>query len=598
MRWIAAGALAAAFVALDPAHTLGSGWGRSVVVMALIAAAQIGAGAAILRWRAPDLLEAPGGWAFAFGIGVGVHAGLQFVLAAAGLATLGGAAGIVGALGCGWIARPGVALPRLPVLAGGLLLAPALVAALAPPNDTDEIYQHLALARLISDSGGMPGGWDHPDGSRPLVVHLVFSSLYGLGGEAAPRLWHLALSAGLLLAVRDFAAARFGEGRGNLGALALLGSYSFLHEAGLAYNDLPAALWLLLAAEAMLRGRDGLLGLFAGLALAAKYTSAPVVIALGGAWLIRERRFPRGSLWALAPLAPWWVRNQLSGLHPLFPYAGWPDLAGFAFVYPEKYGMGRSAVDWLLLPWRILTEARLDSFDFLGRVNLLWIALPAAWWVGRRNRDALTLAGVFVVGFAGWAAGAQLLRYLLPLGGIAAYSLAALPVSGALILLFVASLPANLVPEWKSAADRVDVLSGKESRDAFLTRTLPAWPALRYLRDHVPVDQPVALLYAWHGYYVNQPWTLGSVEDHVPTRYWIATSAGLPDLRERGVRWLFVGDIAFLKKGYEFLPREAWQEQFVAPTEKLRSMLERDATRVFVEDRWEVWRLDEPEAAH
>ncbi len=599
--------LGGVFAAVDPAGTIHREAavyaGRAAVVAVVVALAQVGAGGAVLRSRAPAVLDAPGGWIFALGVGMGLHAAGAFLLAAIGAAGPFGSAGLVGALACGWVVRPRVKAPSLPasaaLLAGALLLAPALLAALAPATDTDEMYQHLALARLLSDTGGLVGGWDHPDGSRPLTVHLIFATLYGLGGEAAPRLWHLGIAGALVLGVRELAEARFGAGRGALGALALLGSYSFLHEAGLAYNDLPCALWLLLGMEAVLTGHAALLGVFAGLALSAKYTAAPVVLALGGAWLMQHRRVPWGALYALIPVVPWWLRNTMAGLHPLFPYTGWPDMPDFIFVYAEKYGVGRSIHHWLLLPWNLLMAARLDSFAFLGRISLGWAALAVAVWCGRSRRDVHALGVVFLLGFIGWAAGAQLIRYLLPLAGIAAYLLGAAPRSPALFLLPLLSLPQNLLPEWTVAIDRARVVGGAESRDAYLQRALSAWPALRYLQQHVP-DEPVALLYAWHGYYVDQPWILGSVEDHVPSRYWLMTQgdAALTVLRDHDIRWLFVGDIAFIKKSYAFLTTKVYSEQFVEPTDRLRMLLERDATRVFEDGRWEVWRLDDAGSEH
>lgn len=599
--------LGGVFAALDPAGTIHGDAAlyaaKAAAVALVVVLAQVGAGGAVLRARAPVVLDAPGGWLFAFGVGAGIHAAGAFVLASIGAAGPVGSAGLVGALACGWVARPSVRKPSLPsaaaLFAGALLLAPALLAALAPANDTDEMYQHLALARLISDTGAFVGGWDHPDGSRPMTVHLIFATLYGLGGEAATRLWHLLLSVALVLGVREFAEARFGEGRGTVGALTLLGSYSFLHEAGLAYNDLPCALWLLLGMEAVLTGHAALLGVTAGLALSAKYTAAPVVLALGIAWLFQYRRFPWGSLWALVAVVPWWFRNTMAGLHPLFPYAGWPDMPDFVFVYTEKYGVGRSFWDWVCLPWNVLMAARLDSFAFLGRVSLGWTAVCVAVYVGWRRRDVQALGAVFILGFLGWAVGAQLIRYLLPLAGITAYLLGAAPRSPSLLWLSLLSLPQNLLPEWSAAVDRVRVVGGAETRDTYLERTLSAWPALRYLHEHVP-NEPVAMLYAWHGYYIDQPWILGSVEDHVPSRYWLLTQgdASLTVLRDHGIRWLFVGDIAFIKKSYSFLPDKVYQTQFVEPTDRLRLLLERDATRVFEDGRWEVWRLDDAASEH
>ncbi|MDP2304859.1 MAG: hypothetical protein Q8P18_02405 [Pseudomonadota bacterium] len=609
--------LAVAFVALDPAGTirpealLALARGGVPAVLALVAA--MGAGAALLRATAPDALDAPSGWLAALGLGVALQG------AGMGLFALGGAIGptaaatVVLATAAGWAARPRVRLPEVPAavwVIGLVFLVPGLIEALAPPTDTDELSYHLALPRRMVESGHLLGGFLNPDGSRPLPVHLVFALLYALGGEAAPRLWHLAITAVVALGVRALAEARFGRGQGDLPALALLGSWSWLRESGLAYNNHVVALWLLVAADAMLARRWVLMGWMCGFALAAKYTAAPAVagLALIAAW-DGLRTHPRRVLYAavatLAPVLPWWARNLYEGLHPLFPFAGWPtaSLAGdipgaaFVFVYTEKYGLGRDLLASVLLPWNLLMRAEPDSFVFLGRVSLLWAALAAAALAASRRDGAVRrLAFVAALGFVGWALGAQIVRYLLPIAAIAALAGGALPRRWPAWLLLAVSLPANLAPTLQRSAERVAVATGNQTPDAFLSDALPAWGALRFLREHVPLDAPVAMLFAWHGYYVKQPWILGSVEDHVPTRYWAWQHGdeALHALRDGGVRYLLVGDIHFIKKSYPFLTPGVLQAQFTDPEARLREQLLRDATRLYAAARWEVWRLDPP----
>lgn len=604
-------ALAVTFVALDPAGTirpealLALARGGIPALAALVAA--IGAGAALLRATAPDALDGPSGWLAALGLGVALQGAGMGLFAMAGALGPIAAATVVLATAAGWAARPRVRLPAVPTavwLIGAVFLLPGLVEALAPPTDTDELSYHLALPRRMVESGHLLGGFLNPDGSRPLPVHLVFAALYALGGEAAPRLWHLALTAALALGVRAMAEARFGRGQGDLPALALLGSWSWLREAGLAYNNHLVALWLLLAADAMLARRWVLMGWMCGFALAAKYTAAPVVagLALIAAWdglRAEPRRIVLAALATLAPVVPWWARNVYEGLHPLFPFAGWPtaDLPGaaFVFVYPEKYGLGRDLLTTALLPWNLLMRAETDSFVFLGRVSLLWAGLAAAAVAASRKDGAVRrLAFVVALGFVGWALGAQIVRYLLPVAAIAALAGGALPRRWPAWLLLAVSLPANLAPALERTADRIAVATGNEAPDTFLAESLPAWGALRFLREHVPLDAPVAMLFAWHGYYVRQPWILGSVEDHVPTRYWVWKHGddALTALADAGVRYLLVGDIHFIKKSYPFLKPDVLQAQFTDPEARLRELLLRDATRVYAADRWEVWRLD------
>ena len=599
----AALALAATWLLVDPSETMQpealAGLGASALWAVAALWAATGAGAAVLRWRSPETLDGPAGWLYALAVGIALQGAAMGLLAAGGLATRAGSLGVLVALACGWVARPGLRWPYVGVgagIVGAAFLFPGLLEALAPPTDTDEIYYQLDLARRIAEGGHLLGGFAHPDGSRPLPVQLVHACLYAVGGEAAPRLWHLGLVAALVAGVRELGVARAGPGRGDLAALVLLGSWSFVREAGMAYNNHAVAMWLLLAADALLAGRWALMGWMAGLTFAAKYTAAPVLLGIGVVALWDGRRSVLAALPGLVlPVVPWLLRNVADGLHPLFPFAGWPDAASFVFVYAEKYGVGRAPLDWLLLPWNVLMNARTDTFAFLGRISLLWAAVIAAGALAARTHGAARRLGFIVlVGFVGWALGAQLLRYLLPLSAIAALLAAWLRPGWVPALLFLVSLPANLAPGWIRAAGRVAVATGNEPRETFLARELPAWSAIDFLRRHAPADASVAMLFAWHGYYVPQDVVLGSVEDHIPTRWWLWShgDASLRDLESQGVDWLLVGDTQFLKKSYGFLSPEVLRAQFNEPVERLRALLLRDATRLYAQDRWEVWRLD------
>jgi len=570
---------------------------------ALFAAA--GGGAALLHRFAPRLLSGPAGWLFALGVGVAMHAALASAAAAVGVMSSVAAAAILLFLGGGWLLRPAVAQPRP---SGGwaaallpLLLLPAFIAAFAPPTDTDELYQHLNLARRIAEGGGLLGGFDTPDGSRPQLIHATLASLFALGGAEAARLWHLGLAMALLFGASELGDARFGAGRGLLPAAVLAGSYTFVHEAGLAYNDVPAALWLLLGVEAALGAEAAAVGLFLGLAVAAKYTALPAAAA-GGLVLLarsegaRPRAFVMAAAAGLACLAPWWVRNAASGLHPLFPYAGWPAIEGFRFMYAEKYGVGHSWTDALLLPLNVLFKSGIATFAFFGRLSWGWLGLGlGALWVARRNRDARALLLVLLVGFVAWGSTAQVMRFLLPLAGVAVLLGAA---SGGRMLTFallLMSLPENVAPLVDEAEEQWPAVAGLEDREVWRAREVPGWGAVAWLRDHAPPTERVALLFAWQGYYVQQPQVLGSVEDHTPTRQWLAQhgDASLRELRAQGVRWLLVGEVRFLRKSYTFLPEADFRRQFTEPAEQLRALLARDAVLTYGARHWEVWHLDD-----
>ncbi len=524
---------------------------------------------------------------------------------------------VLAGLGC-WLKRPCLRWPRTSWVVVGMVLVwsvPGLLDALSPPVDTDEIYQHLALPRLIWESGGLVGGFLQPDGSRPLPVHLVWTAVLGIGGEAGPKLLHLLWAVVLVLFVGDLAGRRAGAGAGTFAVALLLGSYTFVRELGLAYNNLPAALWVVLALEAALavdpddetRGlgsAQGRLALFAGLALASKYTA---VSAVAGVYVVawsrlgwsRVARMAALTGMALVWVAPWWLRNVAEGLHPFFPYLGWPQDIPLHFMMSEKYGAGRGPLDFLLLPWNMTVVAQTDSFAFLGRITPAALAVaPAVLVVGIRRRDPLLWCAA--VAFVGWAMGPHWLRYLLPAAPLLVIcaadgyrSLGSLG-RGALWLAWGLGLPANLGPWLVDVVDRAPAAVGAEARSELLDRRVHGYGAVRWINEQTPEDATVALLFAWPTYHVERRTLVGSVEDHIPSRYLVLRhgSETLQHLQALGVRYVLTQRVHFLEKSYPFLSDVELKRGFLAPVELLQEDLLADGVLVYEEGRFGVWRID------
>jgi hypothetical protein len=247
-------------------------------------------------------------------------------------------------------------------------------------------------------------------------------------------------------------------------------------------------------------------------------------------------------------------------------------------------------------------RAEIDSTVFLGRVNPGFLALLPALALAWRDRRARALALVAAGGFVLWGIGTQWLRYLvpiLPLGALAcAGGFARLPAAGraAAWLAWAAGLPANAAPVLAEAIEQAPVAVGREDADTYRARRIPGWSSVRWIRDQTPPDAVVALLYAWQAAPLEREWIVSSVEDHVPTRYLLATAGDrtLDVLAEEGVGWVLAGSPHALKKVYPFLSPEAFQAQFQAPAQRFTRLLETRAELVFEEGRYAVWRLPAP----
>ena len=612
---LGAGALAAgvAFLVLDPAQTVTpqAAWrglaGLGAAVGWLLAA--VGAGGGLLTRIEPTLLDGPRGALHALVVGLLVWGLGAFGLAAAGLLQPAGLMVLAVALSSGWLLRPRLQLPRVEPAVGLALLVvavPGLIDALAPPIDTDELYYHLALPRKMLDAKGLVGGFLHPSGSRPMALHLPFACLLATGGEAAPKIAHLGLTLALLVGVVEVARAHL-HPRAGVWAVALMAtSWNVGHDAGLAANNLPAALAVLATLDAGLRGRLRGMALAGGAALAIKYTAAA---ALAGCWLVARGPLSRrlgAGLFALALVAPWWAYNAAQGLHPLFPFAGWPG--DLPFQYLDRYGAGRAPIDLVLLPWNAVMTGELHSNRFLGRLNPLWLVAGVAALVALGRPGARRVTAAAAIAWLGWMMGPHWLRYLLP--GLPLLALAGgdglaratpsrpgLARTGwlmGLIACLVAGLPANLGPLYTGAADRMPAAFGQQDRDDFYRERYAPWPAVAWANAHLPEDARVALLFDWSSYLVERPVVLGSVEDHTPVRHYLSAHGdrSLDELQAAGVTHVLVRRTRFLRKLYPFLSEEALQRDFDAPVDALDAILLSQATLVFEQDGSRVYRLD------
>lgn len=484
-----------------------------------------------------------------------------------------------------------------------------LLDALAPPVDVDEVYYHLAVPKQLLLQGELFGGPLQPNGSRPLPLALVNTVAFALGGEAGPKLLHLGLAAALVAKAGELAAqavassVEAARAARQAAVFVLVGSWSFAHTVGLAHGDLAPALWGLLAVAAARDGRLAPAALWAAMAFSGKYTAAPVVagVVLVAGWRLGWRAALTVAVAVVAWVAPWWLRNLLQGLHPLFPYAGWPHEDVLGFMPPGKYGAGRGLVDLVLLPWRVAVSAELDSFRFLGRVNLLaLVALPGALWVAWRRREPWV--AVAAMAFLGWAAGPHILRLLLAGAGVLAVAVglgvAALP-PGARRVAWAAwlfALPANLGPWLEEVATRAPVALGRGSRDALLREHLSGYAAAAWVNEHAAPDDRVALLFAWALEPIDRVALVASVEDHVPSRSLLLThgATALDELAAHGVTLVIANRPTFLAKARPHLSVEELDAGFHAPARTLDEALLARGELLFEEGRLGVWRLLPP----
>ena len=439
---------------------------------------------------------------------------------------------------------------------------PALLMAAAPPFMRDGLVYHLASARRFLAAGGLvyqPGNFFF---AFPKAQEMLAALLLGTGGETAAQSFGVWQQLAAVWGLYALARHRYGK----MPALVMALSFATLPTAvcfsGCGYVE-PALSLGLVAALIVLFGRQEsldpalvlCLGLLAGWLIALKYTGLLYAGIIGAMLLFTLRRQGWRNarrtvglyVLALMPGLFWYARNWLLLGNPVFPFAylffggtGWD--AGRALAYGEylrAYGMGRGPTDYLLLPWRMAIDGRFDSMVFdghLGPIVLVTLLFALGSLATRRDRRLPGALTAVALSFLFFAVGSQQTRFYLPTQIFAA--VAGLP-SLAIFLqwleekaprrrVFFALLLYTLVGwnfyVWTVEARQLNfyrVVPGFESREEFLARNVPGYPALRWVNRNLPPSaRLLCVMTGNYGYYLHRPYVADSfIEDFTLRRY-------------------------------------------------------------------------------
>ena len=500
-----------------------------VALAAVTALAWLGAGSLVLRrarGRVDDrLLEAlnelaAGAIAFAlvtFAAGlVGGLYPLPFVLATA-------AAAGVGLVRAAALVR-GLRLPPLRAFARwelalaallGAYVVLAVVAAAAPVSSEDALAYHAAAPSLFESTHELRELWWEWASYQPFTVEMLVLDGFLLWddtqGAFAPLLLGLAA-----LAVVVGAAHRIAGRTVALVAGAVFFAQPFMLwqttstfvEPGLALAIGLASWNLWRFAETGQTWCVGIAGLFAGAAAGMKYTgaAAAVVLALVAAYLLRGRLRPRHlavfAVPAVVVALPWYVKNAIQTGNPVYPLL-------FGAVNEEatrdlenvlaEYGHGRSPLDALLLPARLLGDA--DAFDRGDLVSPLFFLFAPLTLLLRPLRAVVlpVWAGVAAYGVA-WFVGSQQARFLVALmpvlAVLAALAIVAVARAGRLgrlatVVIVSAAFVSGLGVSTLYASRFAKVAVGLEAEESFLRRTAPYHEAAEWANRNLPAEAHV-----------------------------------------------------------------------------------------------------------
>jgi hypothetical protein len=415
----------------------------------------------------------------------------------------------------------------------GILLLAGFVLTLTPEIGRDALIYHLAAPKLYLLHHGFYFISGNAFTGYPLLGEMHYLLALFLQNDILAKAMNYTLLCGILLGIGLFARHVLQNQQfPGLSMLIFVSIPSVFAISHTAYNDLFVTFFTLAALYSFFRWSEHrlsawliLCGIFSGSAAACKYTAllATPLGCLGILWIANrsgngaKETLHRLALYVVAALiagSPFYLKNWIVTGNPFYPFfygifggRGWDgDQARLFDFITQSFGMGRSFLDYLLLPWNLSLRAKMDSLTFdgiLGPIFLLILPFLAAL---RRWETPLQMLLIYaLLTFFFWASTAQQIRYLIPIFPLLAIVVGAIltryqsrkKIFGLLLCIVAGSLAFNgyhIAREFIKI-DPLCVAVGLESRDHFLSRTLPTYTMYRFVNQALPPDARIFLIY-------------------------------------------------------------------------------------------------------
>jgi len=432
----------------------------------------------------------------------------------------------------GWVGRS-IWFGILAILIAEILLG------LLPPTSRDELTHHLAIPKLYADAGRIVEVPVAPYAYYPMLVDMLYTPWIYWGHDFVPKWIHALYGALTALLLYAYLALRMNSVYGLLGAFFFLSTPVILRLSHWGYIDLAITFYTTAALLLLLRWREdrnavgalALAGLSLGFALATKPNGLVAALIITMLFALVLAKPPRKSFFAslgetalfgvltAVPYLPWLGKNWWQTGNPFYPFfPGWfraqsgagldaASFAGIAIFAKRELLYGEGIWQIVALPLRLFFSGRDDNPQFFDGVLTPVLILLLPWaFRGKWAEDKKILAGfslltllygIFLVDLR--------VRYVLsivpPLVILLVYGVfniytrikhPAILLAG--LLLFAAWHGAYL---WKyvAAAAPWPYLAGAESRDDYLSRSLPEYPAFRYINRQTPANAKIYLLF-------------------------------------------------------------------------------------------------------
>ncbi len=439
------------------------------------------------------------------------------------------------------------------------------ILSLTPPISRDALIHHLAIPKLWLQQGGF---YEIPWAKYsyyPMNIDLLYLVCLYFKNDIAPKVVHLLFGFGTGCLVSVYLRKRLGHLWGLLGGLIFLSTPIVVRLSGSAYVDLGLIFftttsilsflhwkyieyrqirWFILSAVAM------------GLAVGCKYnaiipwvfTNLILVFYFARDTQKQKKAVLYGVLFfgiSTLIVSPWYVKNYLLTSNPLYPlfdslfnpssHSGSANQAtGMGFFQRRELMYGETFWETLLIPLRMFFQGRDHSGQYFdGILSPVLIAFVPFGFLNKDTRRDMTVFASFTIFLLilAFFLAAPRIRYVLPVVPLLAIATTIgikslldytaqlhqrwiryavfLAVLGTSLTCLVAN--ASYLKTRFTAFQPLNYISGKVTREQFVTQHLGSYNAVQYVNDHVPPDATVFLMFmAGRGYYLNRNYYHGA----------------------------------------------------------------------------------------
>jgi len=535
-----------------------------------------------------------------------------------------------------------------------ILLFYAWYMALTPPFSWDAQVYHLVIPKIYLENNGFVRIPLNVYSNMPHSMDLLFLLSMEVGDDISANLLHYAMGILLCLSLYGFGRRHFSPMVGIIASLLFICHPMVMYEFSVSFIDVGLGLFCFWTAvcclETIRTGRAGfafLSGLFAGMCMGAKYTMIataltaflillfyPILVKKGDYFIspspVPVIRDISPSILFLIPavflILPWLIKNELNTGNPIYPlmysiFGGreWSaQQSSWLVDWQHSIGMGRSLVDYLLLPFRVFIKSNL-ALGYAGFAGTLYpyilLPLPTLLFIRKNGRIILFIFLFFTIFFIFWAFGAQQVRFLIPALPLLALCSAA-GINGlkerrpkffyALFLTLIAVAPVHLAAdhiykELKREGSYLPIIVGSQTRAEFLRSRVRSYPSFEYLKTHCKPAEQVLLLFENKGYYCPHPYYADSMFE-ASYFFNMALEAGSPEvfaasLHKYQCRYVVVDECIradMHKYGKLLYSRQKNVSQFQNALALIERFMESYLEKVFEENQSSVYRFKSP----